>query len=146
MVSKIISFNQEERRWQGELQKETTGLIGMLALWILGRPYSFGIEGLMGMSLNLLKPSGASVELVLLIIDLNLTRNLSNGELCKGLKDSELRKSKTLSTYWSLFKTTTQLPLSALLTVKSLSLTFLRNVDKFLISWEGGEGVAFEDC
>lgn len=147
MASKIISFNQEERRWQGELQKETTGLIGILALWILGRPYNLGIEGLMGISLNLLKPKGASVELVLLMIDLNFTRNLSSGEVCKGLKESELRKSKTLSTYWSLFKTTTQLPLSALVTTKSLFLSFLRNADKSLISWGGGgEEVVFKDC
>lgn len=73
---------------------------------------------------------------VLLNTDLNLTRNFSKGDEFKIVKESELRKSRTLSTYWFLFKSTTQWPLSAFATIKSLSLTFLQIEDKLLISSE----------
>jgi len=42
---------------------------------------------------------------VLLMTDLNLTINFSRGDEFKVVKESELRKSRTLSTYWFLFKT-----------------------------------------
>jgi len=51
-----------------------------------------GTEGLSGVNLYLLKPSGVRDLAVLFKVDLNFVTNLSNGEVCKGVKESESRK------------------------------------------------------
>lgn len=59
-------------KWPGDPQ-ETTGLMGMFALWILGKPYNLEIERLNGMNLYLLKHKRESVVWV--------TKNLSKREI-----------------------------------------------------------------
>lgn len=61
----------------------------------MGRPYSLGRDRLIRIILYLLNPKEDSVILVLLTVELNLIKNLFKGDETRGLKESDLRKSKT---------------------------------------------------
>lgn len=74
--------------------------------------------------------------------DVYLTKDLFKEEVFRISQESEIKKN--LSTYWILLGTTTHLPLSAFLTNKPLSLTFLRHVGKRLFSTVGQGKLAKE--